>query len=98
MDEEKNQHNRDITSMKHEEDLLAVEAEENPEINAGQESLMAMIIKMNYNMNSVLTHLSLVEAAQGKPAAKKRRIAEMRRQKMIVTFLKQKWLCLSQNC
>ena len=75
MDEEKNQHDRDIGSMEHEEDLLAVEEDENPEINAGQDSLMAMMSKMNENMNSVLTRLSRVEAAQGKPAAKKRRIA-----------------------
>ena len=66
MDEEKNQHDRDITSMENEEDLLAVEEDENPEVNAGQDSLMAMMIKMNENMNSVLTCLSRVEAAQGK--------------------------------
>ena len=56
-------------------DLLAVDDDENPEIDAGQVSLMAMIIKTNDNMNSVLTPLSRVEATQGKPAAKKRRIA-----------------------
>ena len=75
MDEQTNQQDRDITSMDHEEDLLAVEEDENAEINAGDESLMAMIMKMNDNMNSVLTRFSRVEAAQGTPAAKKRRIA-----------------------
>ena len=50
-------------------------AYENPEINAGQDSLMAMMIKMNENMNSVLPCLSRVEAAQEKPAAKIRCIA-----------------------
>ena len=75
MDEQTNQQDRDITSMDHEEDLLAVEEDENAEINAGDESLMAMIMKRNDNMNSVLSRLSLVEAAQGTPTAKKRRIA-----------------------
>ena len=75
MDEETNRHDQDITSVGQEEDLLTVDDDENPEIDAGEESLMAMMIKMNNNMNSVLTRLSRVEAAQGKPAAKKRRIA-----------------------
>ena len=75
MDEEKNQHDRHITSMEHEEDLLAVDVDENPEINAGQDSLIATMIKMNDKMNSVLTRLSRVDAAQGKPGATKRRIA-----------------------
>ena len=75
MDEETNRQDQDITSVGQEEDLLAVDDDENPEIDAGQESLMAMMIKMNDNMNSVLTRLSRVEATQGQPAAKKRRIA-----------------------
>ena len=75
MDGETNKHAQDITSVEHEEDLLAVGEDENPEIDVGQESLMAMMIKMNDNMNSVLTRLSRVEAAQERPAAKKRRLA-----------------------
>ena len=50
--------------MDHEEDLLAVEEDENAQINAGDESLMAMIMKMNDNMNSVLTCLSQVDVSE----------------------------------
>ena len=60
MDEETIQQDRDITSLEQEEDLLAVEEDETPEINAGQEGLMAMIIKMNDNMNSAVTRLSRI--------------------------------------
>lgn len=78
MDEENNQRDRETISQEHEEELLAaddVPDEENPEFGDGQERIMAMMVKMNENMNSLLTRLSRVEAAQGKPAAKKRRIA-----------------------
>ena len=78
MDELNNQHDRETISEEHEEELLAEDYgqdDENPRFGCRQERVMAMMTKMSENINSVLTRLSRVEAAQGGPNAKKRRQA-----------------------
>jgi hypothetical protein len=75
MDEEKTSQDQDITSEGQEEELLEGDDDVNVENDVGHHRLMAMMITMNDNMTSVLSRLSRVEAAQGRPAAKKRRIA-----------------------
>lgn len=74
MDEGNDQQEREVQCDEQEEDLLA-EDEENANINTEQDRLMATMTSMNEKMNSFLTRLSRVEAAHGKPAAKKRRLA-----------------------
>ena len=76
MDEENERRQQEVQSDEPVEDLLA-EDEENTDVlvNAEQDRLMAMMTSMHDKMNSFLTRLSRVEAAHGRPAAKKRRLA-----------------------
>ena len=94
MVEENERLQQEVQSDEPVEDLLA-EGEENSDVsaNAEQDRLMAMMTSMHDKMNSFLTRLSRVEAARGRPAAKKRRLAaRLRIWKMKITHLTQRSL------
>ena len=76
MDEENERLEQEVQSHEQVEDLLA-EDEENADVsvNAEQDRFLAMMTSMHDKMKSFLTHLSRAEAAHGRPAAKKRRLA-----------------------
>ena len=92
MVEENERLQQEVQSDEPVEDLLA-EDEENSDVsvNAEQDRLMAMMTSMHDKMNSFLTRLSRVEAARGRPAAKKRRLAaRLRIWKMKITHRTQR--------